>query len=282
MRPDVSPLASHAATPAKPGGVRRGGSLFKSGSLAWLSWSTWLALLLLWTVVTGLGMVDPVVLPSPGTMWATLKEFVANGYSGKPASTHVLASVYRTFVGLVGGIVLGIPVGLVIGYYRTANAMLGPLFSFLRPVPPIAFIPLVILYFGIGEFPKILLIGTAAFWYIVLNTSNGVRSVPADLILAAQILGVRPHQLVLRVIFPAALPFVMTGVKTATALSWAIVVAAELVAAQAGLGYMIMDAATFFRIPFVYLGIFLVGVIGLLLEILTNLLERRLLHWLGR
>ena len=111
---------------------------------------------------------------------------------------------------------------------------------------------------------------------------HGAHDPQKSLIRAAQILGVRQHQLVLRVIFPAALPYVMTGVKTATALSWAIVVAAELVAAQAGLGYMIMDAATFFRIPFVYLGIFLVGVIGLMLEILTNVLERRLLHWLGR
>ena len=282
MKPAVLPLDWHAAPPTMVGRVKRWVSFFRGSSLAWLSWITWLGLLLLWSLVTGFGLVDAVVLPSPATMWATLSDFIANGYADKPASTHILASVYRTFVGLISGIFLGVPVGLVIGYYRTANAMLGPLFSFIRPVPPIAFIPLVILYFGIGEFPKILLIGMAAFWYIVLNTSNGVRSVPVDLIRAAQILGVRQHQLVLRVIFPAALPYVMTGVKTATALSWACVVAAELVAALAGLGYMIMDAATFFRIPFVYLGIFLVGVIGLMLEILTNVLERRLLHWLGR
>ena len=254
----------------------------KQPSLAWLSWVTWLVVIALWAVVTQTGLVDPAVLPSPGTMVETVRQFLVDGYAGKPASEHVLASIYRTFAGLIAGIVLGVPVGLVIGYWRTANAMLGPLFSFIRPVPPIAFIPLVILYFGIGEFPKVLLIGMAAFWYIVLNTSNGVRSVPADLIRASCNLGVKPHQLVMRVILPAALPHVMTGVKTATALSWAIVVAAELVAAQVGLGYMIMDASTFFRIPFVYLGIAIVGLIGLLLEVLTGRLEARLLHWLGR
>ncbi|MBE0612150.1 MAG: ABC transporter permease [Burkholderiales bacterium] len=248
----------------------------------WLSWLTGGLLFVLWTIVTNLGWVDPVLLPSPQTMFHTTVDFFSNGYAGNSALNHVMASVFRTFTGLAGGIVFGIPIGLLIGYYPAANAVLGPMFSFIRPVPPIAFIPLVILYFGIGEFPKILLIGTAAFWYVVLNTSNGVRSVPIDLIRAALNLGVKPHQLVFRVIFPAALPQVMTGVKTATALSWAIVVAAELVAAQMGLGYMIMDAATFFRVPYVYLGIIIIGIIGLALEFLTNAIETRLLHWRGR
>jgi ABC-type nitrate/sulfonate/bicarbonate transport system permease component len=251
-------------------------------SYAALSWLTGLLLLVLWTVATNFGWVSAATLPSPQTMVATLKIFVMEGYAGKTALAHVMTSVARTFVGLISAIALGIPTGLLIGYYPAANAILGPIFAFLRPVPPIAFIPLVILYFGIGEFPKILLIAAAAFWYVVLNTANGVRSVPLDLIRAALNLGVRQHQLVFRVILPAALPHVMAGIRTATALSWAILVAAELVAAQVGLGYMIMDAATFFRISFVYLGIILIGVIGLLLEIMTKNLERRMLHWLGR
>jgi NitT/TauT family transport system permease protein len=226
--------------------------------------------------------VDPVTLPSPQVLWDAFVGLVSRGYGGKGALTHLAASVFRTFTGLIGGIVLGIPVGLLMGHSPVANAILGPIFSFIRPVPPIAFIPLVILYFGIGEFPKILLIGAAAFWYVVLNTSNGVRSVPVDLVRAALNLGVRRDQLFFRVIFPAALPQVMTGIKTATALSWAIVVAAELVAAQEGLGYLIMDAATFFRVPYVYLGIIIIGVIGLLLEVVTVAIENRVLHWRGR
>lgn len=251
-------------------------------SHAALSWLTGALLLVLWWVVTRLGWVDPVTLPSPEVLFGTAADFVTKGYSGKSALTHVMASVARTFTGLAGGILLGVPVGLLIGYNPVANAILGPIFAFIRPVPPIAFIPLVILYFGIGEFPKILLIGAAAFWYVVLNTSNGVRSVPEDLVRAALNLGVRPHQLFFRVIFPAALPHVMAGIKTATALSWAIVVAAELVAAQEGLGYMIMDGATFFRVPYVYLGIAIIGAIGLLLELVTVAIERRLLHWRGK
>lgn len=252
------------------------------GYYAILSWATGAALLLLWAMVTNLGWVDPITLPSPQTLLRSLVDFVTQGYGGKSGLVHIAASVFRTFSGLTAGIVLGIPVGLLMGYSPATNAVLGPIFSFIRPVPPIAFIPLVILYFGIGEFPKILLIGAAAFWYVVLNTSNGVRSVPVDLIRAALNLGVRPHQLFFRVIFPAALPHIMTGVKTATALSWAIVVAAELVAAQEGLGYLIMDAATFFRIPYVYLGILIIGIIGLVLETVTAAIENRFLHWRGR
>jgi ABC-type nitrate/sulfonate/bicarbonate transport system permease component len=251
-------------------------------SYAALSWLTGALLLALWWAITRLGWVDPVTLPSPETFLGTLTDFVTKGYAGKSALTHVAASVVRTFTGLAGGILLGIPVGLLIGYNPVANAVLGPIFAFIRPVPPIAFIPLVILYFGIGEFPKILLIGAAAFWYVVLNTSNGVRSVPEDLVRAALNLGVRQHQLFFRVILPAALPQVMAGIKTATALSWAIVVAAELVAAQEGLGYMIMDGATFFRVPYVYLGIVIIGVIGLILEGVTVAIERRVLHWRGK
>lgn len=247
-----------------------------------LSVATGALLFGLWWMVTNLGWVDPITLPSPHVMLDTATTFVSKGYAGSSAFDHLAASVLRTFTGLLGGIALGIPVGLLIGYYRVADAILGPIFSFIRPVPPIAFIPLAILYFGIGELPKILLIGAAAFWYVVLNTSNGVRAVPADLIRAALNLGVTAHQLMFRVILPASLPHIMTGVKTATALSWAIVVAAELVAAQSGLGYLIMDAATFFRVPYVYLGIIIIGLIGLGLEFLTNLLERRWLHWRGR
>lgn len=247
-----------------------------------LSWLTGICVIALWAVATNFGWVSESILPSPQVMLTTLVHFVEHGYAGKSAVANVMWSVFRTFAGLTSGIVLGIPIGLLMGYYPSVDAILGPIFAFVRPVPPIAFIPLVILYFGIGEFPKILLIGSAAFWYIVLNTSSGVRAVPADLIRAAHNLGASPRQVVFRVILPAALPHIMTGVKTATALSWAILVAAELVAAQVGLGFMIMDASTFFRLPYVYLGIVLVGIIGLFLELLTNMLERRLLHWLGR
>jgi ABC-type nitrate/sulfonate/bicarbonate transport system permease component len=249
---------------------------------ALISWTTVAAILLVWWAVTTLGLVTPFVLPSPGELVREIGTLATRGYAQKPLSTHVLASLARTLVGLGAGLAVGVPLGLWMGMSRAVSAVLSPVFAFLRPIPPIAFIPLMILYFGIGEFSKVVLIFMAALYYVVLNSAAGVRGVPADLLSAGRNLGLTRAQLFRHVVFPAALPHVMTGVRTATAISWAIVVAAELIAAQAGLGFMVMDAATFFRVPDVYVGIGIIGLIGVTLEVVTRAVERSLLHWQGR
>jgi NitT/TauT family transport system permease protein len=235
-----------------------------------------------WAVTTSLEWIDPLVLPAPLPVLKNLWHLVTVGYAEKTFWDHIGMSLFRTTTGFLSGLILGIPTGLLMGYSATAYAILSPVFGFIRPIPPIAFIPLVILYFGIGEFSKIVLIGAAAFWYTVLNSCSGVRSVPQDLIRAALNLGVNKRQLFLHVMVPASTPYIFTGIKTAVALSWAIVVAAELVAAQEGIGYIIMDAATFFNIPFVYIGIGIIGLIGLGLEMSVVKVEKRVLHWLGK
>jgi NitT/TauT family transport system permease protein len=239
--------------------------------------------LLVWFLVTdGFHLVRPIILPGPSDVLQEVSHLIEKGYTNKPMWFHIRASLFRTFTGLLLGLALGIPLGLLIGYYWFASAVFSPFLSILRPIPPIAFIPLVVLYFGIGEFSKILLIFMAAFWYVSLNTAAGVKAVPSDLLRAGRNLGLGQRQIFAHVILPCSLPYIMTGVKTATAVSWAIVVAAELVAAQQGLGYMVMDAATFFRVTDVYIGIALIGMIGLLLETLISLAENRLLHWRGK
>lgn len=247
-----------------------------------LSWGTVAIILLLWYSLTALQLVKPSVLPSPGALLQEFQVLLSRGYAEKPLSEHVLASLMRTFVGLGLGLLIGIPLGLLMGVNRALFAVLSPIFSFMRPIPPIAFIPIMILYFGIGEFSKIVLIFLAALWYVVLNSSAGVRAIPAELLRAGRNQGLTSAQLFRHVIFWAALPEIMTGVKTATAISWAIVVAAELIAAQAGLGFMVMDASTFFRVPDVYIGIIIIGLIGLSLDLGVRSLERSLLHWQGR
>lgn len=247
-----------------------------------ISWATVATILLVWYGVTALGWVKPFVLPAPADLVQEFGALLAHGYAQKPFAEHLLASLARTFTGLGLGLLVGIPLGLLMGSSRTVFAVLSPIFAFMRPIPPIAFIPLMILYFGIGEFSKVFLIFMAALWYVVLNASAGVRAVPQDLLRAAQGLGLSRCQIFSHVIFWAALPHIMTGVKTATAISWAIVVAAELIAAQAGLGFLVMDATTFFRVPDVYIGIIVIGLIGLSLELITRALERSLLHWQGR
>jgi ABC-type nitrate/sulfonate/bicarbonate transport system permease component len=247
-----------------------------------LSWGTVAAVVVAWWALTALGVGTRFALPSPGDLAHEVAVLATRGYAQQPLSTHVLASLQRTLLGLGAGLVVGIPLGLWMGMSRTVFAILSPLFTFLRPIPPIAFIPLMILYFGIGEFSKVFLIFMAALSYVVLHAIAGVRTVPRDLLSAGQNLGLTRAKLFRHVVFPAALPHIMTGVKTATAISWAIVVAAELIAAQAGLGFMVMDATTFFRVPDVYIGILIIGFIGLTLEFVTRAIERSLLHWQGR
>lgn len=259
------------------------GLTFRSMRGPLVSLVTVLLVLLTWFLVTDVfHLVRPIVLPSPSDFAAEVGRLIEKGYTNKPMWFHIRSSLFRTFSGLLLGLIIGIPLGLLVGYYWFASAIFSPFLGALRPIPPIAFIPLVVLYFGIGEFSKILLIFMAALWYVTLNTAAGVKSVPSDFMRAGRNLGLNQGKIFAHVILPSALPFIMTGVKTATAVSWAIVVAAELVAAQQGLGYMVMDAATFFRVTDVYIGIVLIGMIGLLLEMLISVAETRLLHWRGK
>ncbi len=240
------------------------------------------AMLAAWVIATMVFRVSPMILPSPVAMVKELGTLLGVGYAGKPLWVHVVASLLRSLTGLVAGIVLAVPIGLWMGANRTVNASLVPVFGFFRPIPPIAFIPLMILWFGIGELSKILLIFAASFNYTVLNSAAGMRSVPEQLIRKGRNLGLTRWQLFTSVMLPAAMPHVFTGIKTSTAVSWAIVVAAELIAAQEGLGFIIQDAGTFFRITDVFFGILIVGLIGVTLELVISLIERRTLHWQGK
>jgi NitT/TauT family transport system permease protein len=235
-----------------------------------------------WVVVTTIFRVSPLILPSPRAMGDELVTLMSVGYAGKPLYLHVAKSLFRSLTGLVAGLALAIPIGLAMGYNRTINAALLPIFGFFRPIPPIAFIPLMILWFGIGELSKVLLIFAASFNYTVLNSAAGMRAVPEQLIRKGRNLGLTRRQLFTSVMLPAAMPHIFTGIKTSTAVSWAIVVAAELIAAQEGLGFIIQDAGTFFRITDVFFGIIIVGLIGVSLELAISLVERRTLHWQGK
>jgi NitT/TauT family transport system permease protein len=240
------------------------------------------SLLLAWSVATNVGLIAAKVLPTPQAIAQEIYNLMLHGYTGKPLWLHASASLLRTLVGLTAALLIGIPLGLLVGANSIVNGLLTPIFAFLRPVPAIALIPLIILYFGIGEFSKIFVIFITATLYVILNASAGVKSVPQDLIRAGINMGLTGGQLFRHVILPASAPHIMTGIKTATAVSWALVVASELIAAQAGLGYMIMDAATFYRIPDVYIAIAIIGIIGLVLETLESYAETRVLHWRGR
>ena len=272
----VAPLKAH---PVSPPAVPGRWEALRYPAISVLSVAT---LLTLWAVISNVFHTSPMVLPSPQVMADHLRDMLVDGYAGKTLWDHILASLIRTLTGFFLGIGVAIPIGLWIGYSRTMNAICMPILGFIRPIPPIAFIPLVILYFGIGEVSKILLIFVASFNFTVLASAAGMRSVPKQLVRAGTNLGLNKRQLFTSVMLPAAMPQIFTGIKTSIAVSWAVVVAAELIAAQAGLGFIIEDAGTFFRTPEVLIGVAIIGAIGLLFEIIVTMIERRVLHWQGK
>ncbi|MGQ0546563.1 MAG: ABC transporter permease [Betaproteobacteria bacterium] len=241
-----------------------------------------LALLVLWYVGSRSALIKPGYLPTPEELGSTFVDLLRNGYQGQPLVEHIGISLARTLVGFAVGVAVGVPLGLLTGYSRRAGAMVSPIMAFIRPIPPIAFIPMAVLYFGLGELGKVVLIMFVSFNYVHANAHAGAANFPIAYQRAAQSLGLTRAQTFFRVILPGALPQIFTGLKVALALSWAVVVAAELVGAQKGLGFMISDAALLLRIPVVFIGIVIIGAIGLSMNLILNFVEARIVHWKGR
>jgi NitT/TauT family transport system permease protein len=239
-------------------------------------------LLISWVIGSQARLINPEYFPTPSALGNTFVDLLRNGYQGHPLYQHIAISLFRTLTGFVIGVALGIPVGLLSGYSRHTGAVISPIMAFIRPIPPIAFIPMSVLYFGLGEPGKIVLIAFVSFNYVQANAQAGAADIPIMYLRAAESMGLSRGQTFWRVVFPSALPQIFTGLKVALALSWAVVVAAELVGAQAGLGFMISDAAQLFRIPVVYIGIMLIGIIGLLMNVGLNAFESQIVHWKGR
>lgn len=276
-QPPAAP-SSIAKPPVRASVPRRWGD----GHYLGISACTVVVLLAAWALITNLFDIPTLILPTPQAIIEQIRSLLTEGYAGYPIWQHLLASVLRTLAGFFAGIILGIPIGLAMGYSRLFNAVLWPVFGFIRPIPPIAYIPLAILWFGIGEFSKVLLIFAASFNFTVLASAAGMRSVPEQLIRAGTNLGLTRRQMFTSVMLPAALPQIFTGLKTAIAVSWAVMVAAELIAAQIGLGFIIEDAGTFFRTPVVMIGVAIIGAVGLIFEYILVAIERRVLHWQGK
>ncbi len=250
--------------------------------MMWISTGTIVCLLAVWWAATTFQFISATYLPSPQALVAVTYDLVMNGYQRVPLIEHIGISLFRALAGFVLGVALGVPTGLITGYYRSCDAMVSPIMAFIRPIPPIAFIPMVVLYFGLGELGKVVLIFFTAFNYAHVNAHSGAAHVPIQYLRAAQSLGLTQFQLFRKIVLPAALPQIFTGLKVAMALSWAVVVAAELVGAQRGLGFMISDAAQLFQIPVVFVGIALIGLIGLVLNLILSATETTLVHWKGR
>lgn len=237
-----------------------------------------LALVLIaWYVLTDVtGEISSLYLPSPTDVWDTLVQ-VRSTILG-----HSLVTLKRVLISFSAGSLLGVAVGLIMSRFRIVFALLEPIIEALRPVPPIALIPFFILWFGIGDFGKLLLAGEGCFMVMVISTIEAVRNVPRIYVQAAQSLGARSAFIYHTVIIPAIVPELIAGFRVALALAFALMVAAELMGAQQGLGFMIMVARRSLNTSTILLGIIIIGLEAALADQVLRRLTRRLTAWTER
>ena len=243
---------------------------------------TVLGLLALWWLVSALALLPPLFLPSPLAVLQKFKAVALDGFVDATLWQHAATSVARVFAALLLAIASAVPVGILIGLNRRARAVFDPLIEFYRPIPPLAYLPLIVIWFGIGELSKVLLIYLAIFAPLAIATLHGVRRVEQNRLRAAQTLGATHWQLVRYVILPSAVPDILTGVRIGLGVGWSTLVAAELIAATRGLGFMIQSAAQFLVTDVVIMGILVIALIASSFEYGLRWLQRKYVPWEGR
>lgn len=223
-------------------------------------------------------LLRPGILPPLQTIVAAFRDVFLSGQW----LANLGASLTRVLEGLGLGVVLGIGTGLAMGWSEPADDYLDPVYNLLRPIPPLAFVTLFILWFGIGETSKVLLITYGVFMTTVVPTYQGVRDVPAVYVKAARALGATPRQLLLRVVLPAASPRILAGLRLSVMAAWGIIVAAELIASTSGLGYMIIMAQAQYDTAVVMVGIGSLAAVGFVMDTAVRVLGARLTRWMRR
>jgi taurine transport system permease protein len=240
-----------------------------------LSLGSVVAVLALWTVATGRGWIAPLFLPSPFAVLAEAHTAFASG----DLFLDVLMSTKRVLAGFALAALVGVPLGVVMGVWAPAKAIMDPFVSLLRPLPSITWIPMTMLWLGIGESQKIAIVFVGSWIYILLYTVESTRRVDPLLIRAARNLGASDLRLMWEVILPGALPGILTGLKVTMAIAWSCVLTAEMIAAQNGLGALIWQAKDWGNLALVLVGMVCISITVLIADWLANRVERLLLPW---
>ncbi|EMR2425142.1 taurine ABC transporter permease TauC [Klebsiella pneumoniae] len=247
-----------------------------------LSVATLAVLLAVWWAVAALQLISPLFLPTPGQVLQKLITIAGpQGFMDATLWQHLAASLTRIVIALLAAVLIGVPVGIAMGLNSTVRGILDPLIELYRPVPPLAYLPLMVIWFGIGETSKILLIYLAIFAPVAMSALAGVKSAQQVRIRAARSLGASRAQVLWLVILPGALPEILTGLRIGLGVGWSTLVAAELIAATRGLGFMVQSAGEFLATDVVLAGIAVIAIIAFLLELGLRALQRRLTPWHG-
>lgn len=238
----------------------------------------WLAILAGWYAVRWTGLVNAALVPPPHLVAERFVDLLLN----KGLLQDIAVSTRRVFIGVAVGVALAVPVGFLIGWFRTARALADPVINFFRALPPIALIPLVIVYFGVDEPAKLVILIYASFFAGVIVMSEGVAQTNPLFVRVARTLGAGSGEVFGKVIVPLTVPHILTALRVALGVSWATLVASELVAAQRGLGAMIQNASTYFLLDVIYVGIICIGLVALLMDLGLRRLSGRFLAWQDR
>ena len=237
----------------------------------------WLAIVALWYAVRASGLVNPSLVPAPHAVLAKFVELAKDRLA-----LDVWMSTRRVFVGVFLGVLVAVPVGFAIGWYRSVRTFVDPLINFFRALPPIALIPLVIVYFGIGEAAKTVILFYASFFAGVIVMVEGIGQISPIYVRVAKTLGATDAEIFAKVIVPLTVPHILTAVRVALGVAWATLVASELIAAQQGLGALIQNASSFFQLDTIYVGIICIGLIALAMDLALRFATRRLVAWQDR
>jgi NitT/TauT family transport system permease protein len=269
--PMPSPAPPAAAAPAP----RRAARL--PGARVLLLLAPWVLIVLAWYGVRASGLVNPALVPAPHEVALRAQALLRDRLL-----LDIAMSTQRVFVGVTLGVALAVPVGFVLGWYRGLGRFIDPVINFFRALPPIALIPLVIVYFGIGELAKVVILFYASFFAGVIVMYEGIAQISPIYVRVARTLGATDGEIFRRVIVPLTVPHLLTAVRVALGVAWATLVASELIAAQQGLGAMIQNASSFFQLDIIYVGIVCIGFIALLMDLALRALTRRLVAWQDR
>jgi taurine transport system permease protein len=244
-----------------------------------LTAGTVVGLFVLWTLLARYKLVNPRFRPAPHVVWNSFVEVLTVGYQGKLLHEHIAASLARILVGYLSACVIGIPLGLMMGLSTRVKAVFDPIVEFYRPLPPLALYTLLVMWLGIGDTSKVALLFLAALPPLSISAMQAARAIDVGHLRAAQMLGATQAQLFRHVFLPSCLPGICTGMRISLGFTYTVLVASEIVAATAGMGWMIWDASKFLLSDVVIMGLFVLGLTGLVLDWFIRQLERLITPW---
>jgi NitT/TauT family transport system permease protein/taurine transport system permease protein len=250
------------------------------GRPVWVGVATFVVLFAAWYLLTTVTQtISGGRFPSPGEAWDALRQISIVGYADARLPAHIVQSVKLVLYGFCTAVIIGVPLGLAMGWSRAAEAFVNPTFLLIRPIPPLAWIPLAIVWLGLGDAAKVLVIWFAAFVPVVINSYAGVRTIEPHLIEAARMLGLPRSMFVREVLIPGAMPMIFTGLRLSLQACWTTLVAAELIGAIAGLGHVLSQAALDIFPAMIVVGMAGVAVSGAAMTALLGVIERRAMPW---